>query len=111
MLIVNNLIDQLEKINDKDKKIKLSVNDIILSGFYVIDSPGKILLSSHGESNYTVNSVNDLIEQLNKLKDIDKEIFIFVYDNIVSDFYLRESPVSVFLSNYGESSYKTNNIF
>ena len=55
-------------------------------------------------------TVEKLIEELSKIEDKEKTIKLSVSDEVVGDFYVRESAIQVFLSNYGEASYKARNI-
>lgn len=50
---VEELIEQLQKVEDKSKKVRLSVNDTIARNFYINDKLVSVLyLSNYGEEGY-----------------------------------------------------------
>ena len=54
-MTVSDLIAELEKIKDKDKKVKLSVNDEITGQFHIRESAPLVFLSNYGEDDYKPN--------------------------------------------------------
>jgi len=57
-MTVSDLIAELEKIKDKDKKVKLSVNDEIAGHFHIRESSPLVFLSNYGEDDYkTKNTI------------------------------------------------------
>lgn len=52
-MTVNELIELLQQTKDKDKKVKLSVNDMVVSKFHINDNLSPTLyLSNYGEEGY-----------------------------------------------------------
>jgi hypothetical protein len=52
-MTVNELIEDLQQVKDKEKKVKLSVNDMVVSKFHINDNIAPTMyLSNYGEEGY-----------------------------------------------------------